>query len=44
MNVKVSAAVLLIGIATTLGACGGSESDKPASPSGSPSATASPST
>jgi hypothetical protein len=44
MNVNVFAVVLLLGIATTLGACGGGDSDKPASPSGSPSATASPST
>jgi hypothetical protein len=44
MNVNVCAVVLLLGIATTLGACGGGDSDKPVSPSGSPSATASPST
>jgi hypothetical protein len=43
MNVNVFAVVLLLGIATTLGACGGGD-DKPAAPSGSPSATASPST
>jgi hypothetical protein len=43
MNVKVLTAVLVLGIATTLGACGGGD-DKPAAPSGSPSATASPST
>jgi hypothetical protein len=44
MNVKVFATVLLLGVATTLGACGGAESDKPATPGSSPSATASPST
>jgi hypothetical protein len=41
MNIKVFATVLLLGIATTLGACGGG-TETPASPS-SPSPAASPS-
>jgi hypothetical protein len=42
MNIKILATVLILGIATTLGACGGG-SDAPASPSATPSVSASPS-
>jgi hypothetical protein len=42
MNIKVLATVLILGIATTLGACGGG-SDAPATPPGSASPSASPS-
>jgi hypothetical protein len=42
MNIKVLATVLVLGIATTLGACGGG-SEPAASPSGSASPAASPS-
>jgi hypothetical protein len=42
MNIKVLATVLVLGIATTLGACGGG-ADAPPSPAGSASPAASPS-
>lgn len=43
MNTKVLAAVLVLGIATTLGACGGGGSEPAASPSGATSPAMSPS-
>jgi hypothetical protein len=37
MNTKVLATLLVLGMASTLGACGGGEADPAASPSASPS-------
>lgn len=43
MNIKVLATVLVLGIATTLGACSGGGSEPAASPSGTTSPAMSPS-